>query len=99
NFNEKFSSIKNEVQHLVHHIDKDSFLSMSRKLMIQMFRKVWVSVLGKTYGLTTSGPVAEIISRSYVISPSYKTDLTGINRTLAANLPRTTYLCNQFLEH
>ncbi len=35
---------------------------MSRKLMIQMFRKVWVSVLGKTYGLTTSGPVAEIIS-------------------------------------
>lgn len=99
NFNENFSSIKNEVQHLVHHIDKDSFLSMSRKLMIQMFRKVWVSVLGKTYGLTTSGPVAEIISRSYVISPSYKTDLTGINRTLAANLPRTTYLCNQFLEH
>lgn len=49
--------------------------------------------------MTTSGPVAEIISRSYVISPSYKTDLTGINRTLAANLPRTTYLCNQFLEH
>ncbi|HAQ9246109.1 TPA: AAA family ATPase, partial [Enterococcus faecium] len=37
NFNENFSSIKNEVQHLVHHIDKDSFLSMSRKLMIQMF--------------------------------------------------------------
>ena len=25
NFNENFSSIKNEVQHLVHHIDKDSF--------------------------------------------------------------------------
>ena len=99
NFNENLSSIKSEVQSLMQHIEKNSFLSMSRRLMIQMFRNTWMLILEKKYGMTNSGLIAEIISRSYAVSPKYQTDLTGINHTLAINLPRTTYLCNQFLEY
>lgn len=66
--------------------------------MIRMYRHYWSTILEKKYGLTTSGPAAEITSRSYVFLPAYEVDLTKVNRSLAVKLPRTAYLCERFLD-
>lgn len=97
-FNETFAEIKNEVQRLLRLIDKNSYLSTSQKIMIRMYRHYWSTILEKKYGLTTSGPAAEITSRSYVFLPAYEVDLTKVNRSLAVKLPRTAYLCERFLD-
>lgn len=97
-FNENFAEIKNEVQRLLRLIDKNSYLSTSQKIMIQMYRRYWSAILEKKYGLTTSGPAAEITSRAYVFLPAYEVDLVKVNRSLAVNLPRTEYLCDRFLD-
>lgn len=98
-FNENFAEIKNEVQRLLRLIDKNLYLSTSQKMMTKMYRQYWTTILEKKYGLTTSGPAAEITCRAYAFIPTYEVDLAKVNRKLEVNLPRTAYLCGRFLEH
>lgn len=97
-FNEKFAEIKNEVQQLLRLIDTNSYLSTSQRIMTKMYRHFWLSILEKKYGLTNSGPAAEITSRAYAVLPAYEVDLVKVNQKLATQLPRTEYLCERFLD-
>ncbi|EJE4563040.1 sigma 54-interacting transcriptional regulator [Enterococcus faecium] len=97
-FDENFPMIQKETQHLLQLIDQNSFLSMRQKLLIKMYRDSWMTTLEKKYGLTKSGPAAEITSRAYVFLPTYGVDLAQANRSLSISLPRTAYLSERFLD-